>query len=99
MHHSPGCGKSKGAKTAAGATQIIRIENSSVRNFDNWGITALSYQNTSTLTATINGNFIDPASSALAVNASGMVGSISNNVITSAGVGIGSLALDRKSVV
>jgi hypothetical protein len=87
-HQSSGCGNSIWAENTAGATQITRIENSSVRNFDNWGITALSDQSTSTLTAIINANFINPASSALAVNAEGMVGSISNNVVTSAGQGI-----------
>ena len=91
-HQSSGCGNSIWAENTAGVMQTITIENSSVRNFDNWGITAFSDQNTSTLTATINGNFINPASSAIAVNAQGMVGSISNNVVTSAGVGIGSLA-------
>jgi hypothetical protein len=91
-HQSSGCGNSIWAENTAGATQIIRIENSSVRNFDNWGITALSDQNTSTLTTIMNANFINPASTALAVNAEGMVGSISNNVVTSAGTGIGSLA-------
>jgi len=87
-HQSSGCGNSIWAENTAGATQIIRIENSSVRNFDNWGITALSDQNTSTLTAIINANFVNPASTALAVNAEGMVGSIANNVVTSAGEGI-----------
>src|SRR6266478_596582 len=35
-HQSSGCGNSIWAENTAGATQIIRIENSSVRNFDNW---------------------------------------------------------------
>jgi hypothetical protein len=86
-HQSSGCGNSIWAENSAGAAQFIRIENSSVRNFDNWGIFALSDQSPSTLTAIINANFINPASSAIAVFA-GMVGSISNNVVTSAGTGI-----------
>jgi hypothetical protein len=84
-HQSSGCGNSIWAENSAGAAQFIRIENSSVRNFDNWGITTISDQ---TLTAIINANFINPASSAIAVNADANLGSISNNVVTSAGTGI-----------
>jgi hypothetical protein len=89
-HQSSGCGNSIWAENTAGPTQTITVENSSVHNFDNWGITALSDQNTSTLTAAIRGNSV--TSSGLAINAQGMVGTITNNVITSVGFGIGSLA-------
>ena len=90
-HVSSGCGNSLWAENGGGANQTLIIENSSVRVFDNWGITAFSNQNTSTLNATINGNFVN-SNTGIGVNAQGITGPIASNVITGARVGIGSLA-------
>ena len=79
-------------ENTGGPTTTVKIENSSVRNFDDFGISAASDQNPTTITATIEGNFLNDGSpgsfEALGIYAEGAGGTISNNVITGSFLGI-----------
>lgn len=78
-----GCGSGIWAENTAGASQSVTIANNSVRNFDSWGIAALSNNSPSTLSATISKNFTTAnLGSGYAVLAEGMTGTITGNVMT-----------------
>ncbi len=86
---SSGCGVGISAENVAGPNQNVTIENSSVHDFDSYGINVLSNQNTSTLTATLRGNFLaTTARAGLGIFGSGMTGTIADNVTTNLGAGI-----------
>jgi hypothetical protein len=86
---SSGCGVGIWAENGVGPNQNVTIENSSIRNFDSDGITALSNQNPSTLAATLRGNFLTAATNGpgVGIDASHINGAITGNVITNLGLG------------
>jgi hypothetical protein len=84
------CGAGIWAENGAGPTENVTIENSSVHDFDAYGIAVLSNQGTSTLAATVEGNSVTAPTNGTVVGISAVWinGAIKNNVITNVSSGV-----------
>ncbi len=90
---SAGCGTGIWVENGAAATDLITIENSSIKDVDERGIFATSNQRPSTLQVTIQGNSLQAISpSTLGIVADGISGKIEKNVVTLGTGGIESIA-------
>lgn len=87
-----GCGYGIMAENGTATNETVTIENSSVHNFDYWGISADSNQSPPTLTATIKGNYVDGGLWGIVAYID-VSGAVTANVITGATfAGIASLS-------
>ncbi len=77
-----GCGVGISAENGSGTNETIAIENSSVHNIGGFGISAATVPS-STLTATITGNFLSNSGSTNSILGEAVNGQISDNVVTS----------------
>lgn len=89
---SSGCGTGIWVENGGTITQSITIENCSIENMDMQGIFAFGNQRPSTLQATIQRNSVTSTlSPTLGIIATGIAGTIANNVVTSSVEGIESV--------
>jgi hypothetical protein len=83
-----GCGYGIWIENGNDPPESIEVANSSVHDFDYWGITAVGFHNPSVLAAKIQGNFVTGNGSTTDIIAVDISGSITNNVVTGGATGI-----------
>lgn len=83
-----GCGYGIWIENGNDPPQSIEVANSSVHDFDAWGIAAVGYRNPSLLAAKILGNFVTGNGNTTDIIAVDISGSITNSVVTGGSVGI-----------
>jgi hypothetical protein len=94
------CGYGIWLENGAGPNQTITVENNSVHDMSSAGILAQSNQTPPTLTATIQGNFVNSLNynQTTDIEVFGILGAITGNVVTGGLVGITNAGTDASPV-